>query len=199
MFKGILIGVLSMFAAAGLAGAKPKFPTKYTYYTVTGLNAIDVFKSLSRRGPTVRGILAYATTLAQTRQTGQLIQKGKSCRLKNFSFQADFVINLPKLRDEAKLTGVSRQNWRAFSSFLRQHEEQHRAIWMQCGRELQQSATRVNFGDCQSAERAADKMFTAVQASCQKRHQALDTRDQRALRRHPFIRQVLRDVQVASN
>jgi predicted secreted Zn-dependent protease len=186
---GVVCGVLLI---GQVAEAKPKFPTKYTYYTVTGKSAVDVFKSLSRRGPTIKGVSAYATTTANTAQSGKLVQEGKSCRIRDYDFNADFVINLPKLRNEAALTGSSKSTWRQFSGFLKRHEEEHRAIWLGCGQRLKGQILALRKSSCSAVEKEASRLWNSMRTSCQKKHDALDRRDQKALIRHPFIKQVLR-------
>ena len=192
MMRGVCVGLLAVLLSGHGALAKPKYPTRYTYYSVTGLSALDVFKSLSRRGPSVKGVSAYATTTALTAQSGTLVKQGKNCRVEDFAFHADFVINLPKLNESSALQGQVGKNWRVFSSFLRRHEEEHRSIWLACGQDLRRRISAIQKGDCKSVERDADRVRTSVLKNCQKRHEQLDARDQKALLRQPFIRQALK-------
>ncbi len=175
------------------ADAKPKFPTKYTYYTISGTTAVDVFQSLSRRKPTLKGDGAYSTTTtAYSSQPGRPVTTGGQCRIEDFLFDADFVIKLPKLKTESALKGAAAGNWRKFSSFLKRHEEQHRSIWLGCGETLQRQVTSLRNRDCGEVEREARRLRDNMKKSCQKQHAALDFRDQKALMGHPFIRHALR-------
>jgi predicted secreted Zn-dependent protease len=172
------------------ATAKPKFPTQYTYYLVSGNSPSEVHKSLLLHGPRLRGIKAYASTaLANPKLSGILVSNGKSCSYKNFSFNANFVINLPKLKSGNNLQGNARQNWRNFVSFAKRHEEEHRSIWMGCWRTLINQVAAVRESDCNKVERRVTALLKASANSCEAKHEVFDQREQVALRWLPFIRQ----------
>jgi predicted secreted Zn-dependent protease len=193
--------LLSVFFALAVwvvpASAVKKFPTKYTYYLVAGKSAGEVFKSLSRRGPVFRGVRAYASTVVKPRQSGQLVSDGKSCRVQNYSYNSNFVINLPQLKNPAVLSGSARSNWSKFQAFAKRHEEEHRSIWLSCWSGLSKQISAMRDKTCSGLKTKVDKAILSADKACEKRHNALDQRDQRALRRHPFIQQSLGEI--ASN
>ena len=65
----------------GLAAAKPAQTTKYTYYTIGGDTAVEIYNSMMKKGPKVNGAKAYAATSATTTQDGKLLQ-GSSCQVR---------------------------------------------------------------------------------------------------------------------
>ena len=92
----------------GLALAKPAQSTKYTYYTISGDTAVEIYNSMIRKGPKVNGAKAYAATSATTTQDGKLLQ-GSSCQVEDYRLKLNFVIKLPKIRNEKVLPAVRPQ------------------------------------------------------------------------------------------
>ena len=186
-----------VFAMAGTAFAAPKYTTKYTYYSINGQSAGDLYDAMLRRGPHVNGAKAYASTAATSRQEGKLLQ-GKSCKVVDYRFVIDFTIRLPKLTSERALTGVTKARWQAFSGFLRKHEETHRSIWLECARDLEAQVRSIRATDCKTADRQVDKLWDSIRASCNRRHDAFDTAEQRRLAKHPFVKLVIANAQSAT-
>jgi predicted secreted Zn-dependent protease len=190
MMNQIVAGIA--VACVIVTGAQAKAPARYTFYTVSGSTAAAVMASMARKGPVMGGALAYAYT-APPKLSGTFVKNGGTCRFKDYGYNSAIVINLPKLDTASALSGTARQNWRSFTSFVKRHEDEHRAIYLRCAKELWQSVATISAPDCGAAQRAASRMASDKQRSCQRQHNALDTRDARALARHPFIRQAAQD------
>lgn len=194
MISGALRWTFALAASALLlpsAGlAKPPTTTKYVYYAIAGNTAPEIYSAMVSRGPRVGGVKAYATTTAVSSQSGQLMQ-AKSCRIENYSVNIDFIIKLPKLKNEAALNGSARSQWRSFSAFLKSHEEQHRAIWIGCRSEMQAKVAALRVKSCSELNAATTRLWKQVSNSCSKKHEKLDARDQAKLLRHPFVRTVM--------
>ena len=105
--------------------AKPKSKTKYTYYTISGKSARNLYQQMVSRGPHVSGDRALAATSVTTQQTGDLGGKS-SCRVRNYKLSMDFTIRLPKERNEKSLPPRLRRTWKAFYKFVRRHEQRLR-------------------------------------------------------------------------
>jgi predicted secreted Zn-dependent protease len=144
-----------------------------------------------RRGPHVNGAKAYAATSMNPSQEGRLVQ-GKSCRIDDYKIKANFVIRLPKMRNEAALGGETLARWRQFSTFLRKHEETHRSIWMGCASELENRISELRTPNCGALERKAAALWASIKGRCDKKHDAFDNAEQLRLVKHPFVRMVLR-------
>jgi predicted secreted Zn-dependent protease len=184
------LAAAALLTAVSAADAKPKSTTSYSYYSVSGDSAVELYDSMVRRGPHVNGSKAYASTAASAVQEGKLMQ-GTSCRVSDYRLSLKFTIRLPKLRNEAALSGETKGRWRQFSAFLKRHEETHRSIWLECAQALESKVASIRTGDCRSAEAKAVKMWDRARAACLKRHDAFDAAEQRRLIKHPFVRMVL--------
>ncbi len=189
------LGMALLFFTAGLglvdsAVAKTKTYTTYKYYTITGDTPAEIYAAMIKRGPDVNGVNAYASTLATSSQSGRLLQ-GKSCKVQDYSFNINFVINLPKLRNEAALTGQTKAKYTQFKSFLKTHEETHRSIWMGCAQELETKMATLRTKSCKTMDKQAAKMWQVVRKSCDLKHKAWDKAEQKKLLVHPFVQLVL--------
>jgi predicted secreted Zn-dependent protease len=172
------------------AKAAKKFPTKYTYYLVSGSSAGEVHRQLVKRGPSLHGTRAYASTaIMNPRESRVLDSDGKTCRVRSYSFNTSFVINLPKLKNPAALNVSERGNWQTFHAFAKRHEEEHRTIWSRCWNSLNAQAIGLRAPTCDGLHKKLDSLVKASFKACDARHQALDARDRSALKRQPFIRQ----------
>ena len=189
-------GILRMSGLAlcmllpGGAEAKPVQSTKYVFYNVGGTTASSVYSAMLARGPNVNGAKAYAATSAVSSQDGKLAQT-TSCVIEDYRVKIDFVIKLPKLKNEAVLPASDRSRWRQFSQFLKSHEETHRSIWLGCAQELESKVKAIKVKTCNAAEARASKLWDAMRKSCGKKHDAFDKAEQKRLLQHPFVRTVL--------
>jgi predicted secreted Zn-dependent protease len=185
--SGLLpLTVLFIIATATQIAAKPAFTTKYTYYMVGGDSVESIYNAMLSKGPRVNGAKAYASTLATSSQDGNLTQS-KTCRIENYKLRIDFVINLPKIRNEKVLPAADRSRWQQFSKFLRKHEETHRAIWLECAANLDSKVRAIKAKSCSDADAQATRLWNATRAACGKRHDAFDRAEQKKLVQHPFV------------
>ncbi|WP_368904629.1 DUF922 domain-containing protein [Taklimakanibacter lacteus] len=136
------------------------------------------------------GEKAYAATVMESTQEGRL-QQANSCRMTNYQIKADFTIRLPKLANEKALSPGVRDRWQQFSGFLRKHEETHRAIWMDCAREIEAKVSVLRERNCDMVERKAQAIRDQIQKACTRKHVAFDASEQKRLAKHPFVRMVL--------
>jgi predicted secreted Zn-dependent protease len=174
---------------AAQASAKPP-TTKYVYYSIAGNSASEIYTAMVSRGPRVGGVKAYATTTAVSSQSGRLLQ-GQTCKVEDYAVSIDFTIKLPKLKNEKALAGSAKGQWRSFSSFLKAHEEQHRAIWMGCRSEMHAKVAALRVKSCSDLNARTAQLWQQVSKACNKKHEALDSRDQAKLLRHPFVKTVM--------
>lgn len=181
--------VIAAVATGGEAFAKPVETTRYTYYAIGGDTAAEIYESMMRKGPKVNGAKAYAATSATTTQDGKLLQ-GASCKVQDYRLKLDFVIKLPKIRNEKALPAADRKRWQQFSSFLKAHEETHRAIWMGCAADLERQVKAIKARSCDEADRRATQLWDKIRAACDRKHKAFDAAEQKRLMAHPFVKMV---------
>lgn len=182
---------LATLVAAQSAAAKPAFTTKYTYYAVGGDSVEDIYRAMLSRGPRVNGAKAYAATTATSSQDGRLRQ-AKSCQIEDYRLKIDFVIKLPKIKNEKILPSSDRNRWTQFSAFLKKHEETHRSIWLDCAADLDRKVRAIKASTCAEADAKAGKLWEQTRAACSKRHDAFDKAEQKRLMQHPFVKLVLK-------
>lgn len=187
-------GVVAAMAALSLSAAvlaKPVQTTRYTYYTVSGDSAVEIYDAMIKRGPNVNGAKAYAATSATTTQDGKLLQSS-SCQIQDYRLKLSFVIKLPKIKNERVLPASDRKQWQNFSAFLKAHEETHRQIWLGCAEDLERKVKAIKARSCGEADAKATKLWDRMRASCGKKHQAFDKAEQKRLMAHPFVQLVYR-------
>lgn len=201
MFCRFALPILAMgFVAVApfSASAKPAYTTKYSYYSIGGDTAAEIYNAMIRRGPHVNGARAYASTSATSSQEGKLAQ-GQNCTVQDYRLKIDFVIRLPRIKNDKVLTGATRARWQQFSQFLKRHEEAHRSIWLDCARDLERQVKAISVADCGVADVKAAKLWEQMRKSCAKKHDAFDAAEQKRLVRQPFVKLVLNQSNSASN
>lgn len=187
----LAVGIcLAALASINGAAAKPASSTKYTYYAISGSSPVVIYQALIARGPNVKGVKAYATTTALSSQSGKLVQ-GSTCRIDGYKVTMNFTIKLPKLSNAGALTGGAKREWERFSAFLKQHEETHRSIWLDCGSEMERKVAALHLSSCADLDRKTVQLWKQTNAACNKRHERLDTNAQYELLRQPFVRLVM--------
>ena len=186
----ILGSILCAGPISEQAFSKPIQATKYTYYSISGDTPGEIYTTLVKRGPRVGGVKAYAATTAVSSQSGQLTQ-GEFCTVDDYKFKIDFTINLPKLKNEAALTGATRTDWKKFSSFLKIHEETHRSIWLACADDLEIKIHALKAKSCPELNEKSTALWEQMRASCAKKQDAFDVAERSRLLRHPFVKLVL--------
>ena len=185
-----VIATLSCVALTTGAGAQPANTTKYSYYPVAGDSSNSIYAAMLRYGPHVNGQKAYAATSATTSQDGKLVQ-AESCLVQDYRLKIDFVIRLPKIKNEALLSPADKLRWQEFSRFLKKHEETHRSIWLGCAQEMENQARAIHSPTCAGAEAEAEKLWDQMRQNCAAKHNAFDTAEQKTLMQHPFVKVVM--------
>jgi predicted secreted Zn-dependent protease len=178
----LALGAASVMVALGseTVGAAPSFTTEYSYYSVSGSNPTGIYASLLRHLQRVNGKKHHAFTSIRI-SSPRTVRTAKGCRVESLSVR--FLIRMPRHSDEASLSANDRRLWRQFSSFVKRHEETHRAIWMACARSI---AARVI--QAQSCDQAARRVIEQTKAACRKKDAAFDAAEGRRLDNHPFMR-----------
>lgn len=189
-FCAAALAALSLAAFAGPAHARPVAKTVYAYYPVSGTDVASLHDAMERRGPRVDGEHAYAATEAVARQDGALDGSGGICRIRNYTLALDFTIRLPKLKTSARLPPDVRKRWTTFETFVRQHEETHRQIWLGCAAELERKVKAIRARDCDRAKALAQAAMDRAWAACSRKHDAFDAAQRHPLMRQPFIQSV---------
>jgi predicted secreted Zn-dependent protease len=100
---------------------------------------------------------------------------GKGCRVDSLDFTWRFIITLPTAVDEARMSAATRTMWREFSSYLKRHEEQHRTIFLACGKDFLAKAAKITAGGtCGGLERKVRKFVDKQYEACMARQRRFD-------------------------
>jgi predicted secreted Zn-dependent protease len=172
--------------------AKPSHKTRYVHYTVAGKSAAEILTSLHRRGPSVYGVGAYATTHADYSHQARAQQSTKSCRMSDFDYQIKFTIKLPQLSKSSRVKGKTLTAWSRFETFVKRHEETHRQIWLACAANHARQVAQLSASSCGKLQAQAAKLWVKNKAACDKKHASFDAAERGPLSRQPLIKQALR-------
>ncbi|WP_421694148.1 DUF922 domain-containing protein [Aestuariivirga sp.] len=182
-----LVGAILVAALSGNALAGTTHSTNYSYYTVNGRTPAEIYRAILSRGPEVKGNKALASSSATVLRNGRLVQAA-NCQIVDFGLHMDFVINLPKLKNEAALPPSRRQLWRNFSRFLKAHEEHHAALWLGCAADLDRKVKAIKVKSCKQASQKVNQLWQQMLASCDKKQTAFDKSERQSLMKQPFMR-----------
>jgi predicted secreted Zn-dependent protease len=179
--------LVTLATAAEPALSKPIVRTRYQYFTVSGIDASALHRSLVQQGPTVNGDKAYAATEVAGGQDGSLVSGAAGCRIANYHMKLEFTMRLPKLRADVSLSPAVRSRWQSFESFVRKHEGVHRDIWIGCASEVEQAVRAINARSCEAAQAMATGILNQMWKQCARKHDAFDAAQRHPLMRQPFI------------
>lgn len=185
------LGAAVAVSLCGGASAGTSHSTSYSYYPVNGRTPADIYRAILSRGPEVNGAKALASTSATTRQNGRLVQ-GPTCQVVDYGLDLNFVIRLPRLRNEAVLPRAERRLWRQFSAFLRAHEEHHRELWLGCAAEMDRKVRALKVKSCKQASKRVNELWQRMLTSCGKKQTAFDEDERKTLMQQPFMRAAVR-------
>jgi len=181
-----------LLSCSPLAAAATVHSINYSYYPVTGRTPAEVYRSILRRGPTVNGDKAIASTTAQGVQNYSLAQQPTSCRVNDQRLDFRFDIQLPRPIYVSALTPRDRALWQNFSVFLRAHELQHTKLWLGCAADLERKVLAINARSCDDAKSQAEALWRKMRASCDKLQANFDREQRGELLAQPFMQRVLR-------
>lgn len=188
---GVIAATLAGSLAAA-AGAATVPNIKYSYYTVSGRTPAEIYRAILKRGPTVEGNKALASTSAVAEQDGDLTESPSSCLISDYRLKLSFTVRLPRIQNEAVLPPADRQLWRQFSAFLKQHELRHTQLWLSCAADLERQVTGLKARTCKEASRRAAATWKKSLARCDRLQEAFDAEQRTELLNQPFMRKVMR-------
>jgi predicted secreted Zn-dependent protease len=178
-------------SAASIASARPDTATRYTYYTVKGKSAKELDDAMYRSGPRIQGLHGYASTKYVTPSWETQFRQGKNCGVGRISLKMNFEIRLPQLAKGSNLASPVKSRFTSFLSFVRRHEETHRAIWIACGKSAEQAALRLTADSCGALQGKVAAAIRTVMNKCDAKQVAFDAAERKRLLRHPFIAMAL--------
>jgi predicted secreted Zn-dependent protease len=118
---------------------------------------------------------AFANITHDHRLSVRTDSAGGLCRVAGLDFTWSFVITLPKAVDYARMDSATRRMWDQFTAYLKRHEEEHRTIFMDCGRSFVPAATKLTgLPGCLGMEKKVRAFVDRQYAACMDRQRAFD-------------------------
>lgn len=185
------LATLGLGAWPSATEAQPKSSTTYTYYTVSGKTAGEIFNAMLRQGPKVNGMKSFASTSMTTLQKGYL-EPGKSCQIKGYALQLNFVTKLPRVANEKALPAADLARWRQFSQMVKIHEATHRSIWLDCAASVERQTRAIKASSCSEFNQKVEQIWQKARAACTQRHASFERSEYARMIKHPFARVVAR-------
>jgi len=168
-FLSMTLVMTSLPAGAGVTSS-----TDTRSYDVSGTSASSLVSYMRNnpfpgdKGAAVANIRpSYSLSIA-TKQVGGL------CQASGINLSVHFVMTLPHAVNASSLNGGTRVAWDSFVGFARQHEETHRAIYMQCANEFAAKALRLTSQRCFALDSRIRGMLEAEKRACDSRQAAFD-------------------------
>jgi predicted secreted Zn-dependent protease len=167
----IATGVAAASVGSG-AIADVKTSTRIQTYSVGGTTAHTLVSYMrsnpfhGSRGDAVANIRPNYRLNVASRQSGG------TCRPSNVTLNIDFVMTLPKARNQ--LDSTTRSAWNAFVAFTKRHEETHRSIYVKCGNDFVAKAERLSAATCSALDAAIRRLLEVEKAVCDVRQRAFD-------------------------
>ncbi|MCB1487731.1 MAG: DUF922 domain-containing protein [Bauldia sp.] len=171
----ISTGLAVSIASAAWAGVKTS--TQYRSYYVSGSTArslVSYMRSHPFRGD--RGD-AVANVRPDYRLSVATKASGGTCRVSAVTLNINFVMTLPRARNESAMASSTRGAWRSFVSFAKQHESTHRNIYVQCGNSFVAKAQRMTSSNCGALQASVRRALESEKRSCEAKQRAFDRRD----------------------
>jgi predicted secreted Zn-dependent protease len=191
MIKPLLAAaLLCSFAAAAHAGVTSK--TNYHYFTVRGGSASSIYRSLESGSSLVDARRTIANTEYTISSSG-VKSSGTPCRVTGINVSITYDIHLPRLADESDLSPGLRRDWHSFVSYLKGHEDHHRALWQACVARYYRSAQSLIGSDCGNIDAKLDARWAGPERSCRAQNDAYSEYALRAVHSQPFFRRTLGD------
>jgi predicted secreted Zn-dependent protease len=120
---------------------------------------------------------AYANITHDHKLAFRTSNAGGVCRVNDLTFRWKFVITLPKPVDYGGMDGATQKMWKQFASYLKGHEDQHRSIFLECGKVFVPAAEKLTGpAGCSGMDRKVTAFVAAAYDRCMTRQREFDHR-----------------------
>lgn len=180
IFLAATAALATGLACPAAAGGPARFEVEE--YTVAGTTPRTLVAAMRAHPfPQHRGL---ALASLRTEQTLRVVTRseGARCLAEIVEVQLRFVVTLPRAADEAAMSPAVRDAWVRFATFVRTHEDGHRAITLQCVRRFEAvAAGSTSEAGCPALEATLSEQLAIFNAFCVEQHIRFDRRERTRL------------------
>jgi predicted secreted Zn-dependent protease len=174
----------ALMAAAAPAHGELRHTTEYRVNPIKGTTPAELWRSMAARPIIDEDGPALANITHDHKLAVKTTNSGKGCRVESLDFTWRFVITLPKAVDEARMSAATRAMWREFTGYLKRHEEDHRTIFLACGKDFLAKAAKITAGrSCPGLERKVRKSIDKQYEACMARQRQFDRDEKQSVAR----------------
>lgn len=169
--------------AAERGGGLPGFELSLgeTYYPVEGTSAPVVNRELRRNGPVHRGLRWHGLTDFRLGYSFEPRPWGEGCRAAETRVRLDIVTTLPRWGSRTAAPAELRSDWDLFLGRLREHEDGHRRITVDAGKDLLKGVQRLRAPDCEELKVRVRRLADAFRVRVELEHRSWDAEDDQDL------------------
>ncbi len=178
------ITVVLAFTMVNVASARVIINERTKYYSVSGKNGPQIFKSILRRGPKVRSVghaIASTRTQLKLRNIKTVVNK-RECKVTNVDVIVNITYTLPRWKGSRGASTKVRNNWKKFNARVVKHEQTHGRISREYAREIEKKikSTRARASrKCRDFGKRQIRSISRLQRTIRKRHARFDRREGR--------------------
>ena len=164
--------------------------TSYGYFTVNGSTPAQIYRSLLNHGPQVNHRQSIASNAMSAIQDGRLKRSNGACKVQGYTIKLRFVTTRPQITNERVLPPADLRLWRQFYSFIKQHEDEHKQVWLNCAAALERRINAISAPSCGQTAARANAMWKQMLATCDREQNSFDSSQSAELEHQPFMRRV---------
>lgn len=170
-----------VLASSGTALAEPTFTTNYKYFKIGGTNIEALWYDINAKGPkSNKGVGHAGYTSFDFENSVGIKPKDGLCQIISIKFHLTSTVQLPKWIDERKSDKDMKIYWKAFSSDVKRHEDQHVDIARQSILNLEQKLLKLK--PRKSCKVLKKKIRNAINASAKTRDREQNAFERKEIR-----------------
>lgn len=188
-----ILAALAIFGAPPPA-AKAEVVSKMVVkrHPVSGTDARSLVKGMFHRPLRAGHGPALATLQSSVSMDYDIATpRGKrGCRINRLDFDVKFVMTLPRATQRHRLSPATARLWQRFVDDARRHEDQHRSIILGCFKRIERRGLALRpSASCNAVGDGLMEIIKSELARCETKHEALDSRDAKAIPNEPLFRE----------
>ncbi len=176
--------IVLAYSLVNTASARVIINERTKYYSVSGKNGPQLFKSILRRGPKVRSVghaIAATRSELKIRNIKTFVNK-RECKITNVDVIMNITYTLPRWNGSRRASATVQNNWKKFNARVVKHEQTHGRISREYAREIEKKikSTRARVSrNCKDFGERQLRSLSRLQRVITRRHARFDRREGR--------------------